>query len=92
VTVTGRFAGMVMMLVGIATFSALAGLIGSALQRRRAEAVAGMTKSDIEEAETSESLDDDPAFRLRRLATLRDEGLITPDEYDARRSAVVAEL
>jgi voltage-gated potassium channel len=92
VTVAGRFAGIVMMLVGIATFSALAGLIGTALQRRRAEAVAGMTQSDIEEAEVSESLDDDPAFRLRRLATLRDEGLITPDEYDARRAAVVAEL
>jgi voltage-gated potassium channel len=92
VTVAGRLAGIVMMLVGIATFSALAGLIGSALQRRRAEIAAGMTEADIEEGDSVGMESGDPAVRLRRLATLRDEGLITPDEYDARRSAVVAEL
>jgi hypothetical protein len=92
VTVAGRLAGIVMMLVGIATFSALAGLIGSALQRRRAEIAAGMTEADIEEGDSVGMASGDPAVRLRRLATLRDEGLITPDEYDARRSAVVAEL
>jgi voltage-gated potassium channel Kch len=95
VTVAGRVAGVVMMLVGIATFSALAGLIGSALQRRRAEIAAGMTEADIEEADEaggSGSAPADPAYRLRRLATLRDEGLITSEEYDTRRAAVVSEL
>jgi voltage-gated potassium channel len=98
VTVAGRLSGIVMMLVGIATFSALAGLIGSALQRRRAEIAGGMTEADIDEADAAADaggtgeLSGDASFRLRRLATLRDEGLITTEEYDARRSAVVAEL
>jgi voltage-gated potassium channel len=91
-TAAGRAAGVVMMIVGIATFSALAGLIGSALQRRRAEIAAGMTTEDIEEGDEASTGPRDPAFRLRRLATLRDEGLITSEEYDARRSAVVGEL
>ena len=91
-TIAGRFAGIVMMLVGIATFSALAGLIGSALQRRRAELAAGLTPDDISAAEDEGTTAEDPAFRLRRLAHLRDEGLITGEEFDARREAVVADL
>jgi voltage-gated potassium channel len=91
-TAAGRAAGVVMMIVGIATFSALAGLIGSALQRRRAEIAAGMTADDIEDATDAETGPRDPAFRLRRLTTLRDEGLITGEEYDARRAAVMADL
>jgi hypothetical protein len=91
-TTAGRLAGIVMMMVGIATFSALAGLIGSALQRRRAEIAAGLTADDVAEAETAGTISSDPAFRLRRLATLRDEGLITVEEYDSRRAMVVADL
>ena len=34
----------------------------------------------------------DTRVRLLRLTALRDEGLITPDEHDARRSAILAEL
>jgi hypothetical protein len=34
----------------------------------------------------------DARVRLHRLAALRDEGLITPDEYEARRSAILAAL
>lgn len=89
-TAAGRLAGVVMMLAGIATFSALAGLIGSALQRRRAELAAGMSPEDIEE--DVEAGGGDPTFRLRRLGSLRDEGLITPEEYEQRRTAVLAEL
>jgi voltage-gated potassium channel len=92
VTVAGRVAGIVMMLVGIATFSALAGLIGSALQRRRAEITAGMPAEDLAEAEAEGTVVSDPAYRLRRLTTLRDEGLITAEEYDVKRSAVLADL
>jgi len=89
-TEAGRTVGVVVMLVGIGTFSALAGLIGSALQRRRAEIAAGMSPADInEEAERGPS---DPTFRLRRLDTLRGEGLITDEEYATRRAAVVSEL
>jgi voltage-gated potassium channel len=89
-TTAGRLAGIVMMLAGIATFSALAGLIGSALQRRRAELVSGMTEEDIEDDEADTG--GDPAFRLRRLDTLKQEGLISAEEYDTRRSAVVSQL
>jgi voltage-gated potassium channel len=89
-TAAGRVAGIVMMLVGIATFSALAGLIGSALQRRRAEIAAGVTPD--EPGETPADAGHDPAHRLRRLETLRQEGLISVEEYDAKRSAVVADL
>jgi voltage-gated potassium channel len=91
-TAAGRAAGVVMMLVGIATFSALAGLIGSALQRRRAELKAGLTADDISDAEEAGTTTDDPAFRLRRLVRLRDEGLITSEEYETQRAAVVADL
>ena len=89
-TEAGRTVGVVVMLVGIGTFSALAGLIGSALQRRRAEIAAGMSPADI--SEETEGGSTDPTFRLRRLDTLRGEGLITDDEYAARRAAVVSEL
>lgn len=89
-TEAGRTVGVVVMLVGIGTFSALAGLIGSALQRRRAEIAAGMSAEDIKEEE--EHGPSDPTFRLRRLDTLRGEGLITDEEYAARRAAVVSEL
>lgn len=91
-TPAGRAAGVVMMLVGIATFSALAGLIGSALQRRRADIAAGLTADDMAAAEDAGTTTDDPAFRLRRLTTLRDEGLISGEEYETRRAAVVADL
>ena len=89
-TTAGRLAGIVMMLAGIATFSALAGLIGSALQRRRAELASGMTQQDL--ADEDEIGGTDPAFRLRRLVTMRDEGLITVEEYDRIRAAALSEL
>jgi len=90
VTLAGRMAGIVMMLAGIATFSALAGLIGSALQRRRAELARAGTP---EEDDGQSALDTaDPAVRLRRLEALRGEGLITTEEYDAKRAVVMAEL
>ena len=90
VTPAGRLAGIVMMLVGIATFSALAGLVGAALQRRRAEARA--TAADAGKDATAETGKSDPADRLRRLGALREEGLITAEEYDAKRTAVLADL
>lgn len=34
----------------------------------------------------------DPAAALEALASLRDRGLITPDEYDAKRAEVLARL
>lgn len=90
VTLAGRAAGMVMMLAGIATFSALAGLIGSALQRRRAEvAQAGTPQEDADPTVLDSA---DPAVRLRRLEALRGEGLITTEEYDAKRAIVMTEL
>jgi voltage-gated potassium channel len=92
VTVAGRLAGIVMMLVGIATFSALAGLIGSALQRRRAEIAAGGTADDLAEVGAEGTSGSDPAARLRRLTTLKDEGLITTEEYEAKRATVLADL
>jgi len=86
----GRTVGLVVMLVGIGSFSALAGLIGSSLQRRRAELAAGMSADEIkDEADQGPS---SPTFRLRRLETLRGEGLITDEEYATRRAAVVSEL
>jgi voltage-gated potassium channel Kch len=89
-TEAGRTVGVVVMLVGIGSFSALAGLIGSSLQRRRIELAAGMTQADIKDEE--EQGGSDPTFRLRRLDTLRGEGLITDEEYATRRAAVVSEL
>jgi voltage-gated potassium channel len=89
-TSAGRTVGLVVMLVGIGSFSALAGLIGSSLQRRRAELAAGMSANDIKnEADEGPA---SPSFRLRRLDSLRGEGLITDEEYAARRAAVVSEL
>ena len=91
VTTAGRVAGMVMMVAGIATFSALAGTMANALQKRRQEATAaGEPAADASSAVPDP--DTDPAARLRRLEQLRTEGLITADEYDARRAAIVAEL
>jgi voltage-gated potassium channel Kch len=90
VTVAGRMAGIVMMLAGIATFSALAGLIGSALQRRRAELAQAGTPEEGDDPSVLDTAD--PAVRLRRLETLRGEGLITTEEYDAKRATVMAEL
>lgn len=90
VTIAGRVAGIVMMLVGIATFSALAGLIGSALQRQRADALARAQDGHGSQPESADG--SDPALRLRRLETLRGEGLITPEEYDAKRAIVMADL
>jgi voltage-gated potassium channel len=94
VTAAGRLAGIVMMLVGIATFSALAGLIGSALQRRRAEMATGMTASDPDGAVVggAASAALDPADRLRRLDELRQAELITTEEYDRKRAEVLAAL
>jgi voltage-gated potassium channel len=89
-TIAGRVAGIVMMMVGIATFSALAGLIGSALQRRRAE-IGAMGGDDGSAADDGRA-PSDPAARLRRLESLRGEGLITTEEYDAKRATVMAEL
>lgn len=89
-TEAGRTVGMVVMLVGIGSFSGLAGLIGSALQRRRTELASGMSPEEIKEEE--ERGPSDPTFRLRRLDTLRGEGLITDEEYAARRAAVVSDL
>ena len=91
-TAAGRIAGIVMMIVGIATFSALAGLIGSALQRRRAQASAGLTDEDVAAAEAEGTMADDPTFRLRRLETLHGEGLITEEEYTAKRAEVLGAL
>jgi voltage-gated potassium channel Kch len=100
VTGAGRVAGIIMMVVGIATFSALAGTMASALQRRREEALAGTNGDEDEESERDEGTEGrgqpaavaDPAVRLRRLEQLRAEGLITAEEYDAKRAATVAEL
>ena len=92
VTAAGRLAGIVMMLVGIATFSALAGLIGSALQRRRAQLAAEVAGEDPADAERSDQPASDPSVRLKRLGALRDEGLITVEEYDAKRAAVLVDL
>ena len=36
--------------------------------------------------------DEDHAAALRKLAALRDEGLITPEEYESKRAEVVARL
>jgi hypothetical protein len=35
---------------------------------------------------------DDPAARLRRLASLRDEGILTDDEFAAKKADIVADL
>lgn len=90
VTAPGRFTGVVMMLVGIATFSALAGMMASALQKRRQE-VAGTTEAEGQ-AESAQPVVVDPGLRLRRLEELRSEGLITSDEFDTKRAAVLSEL
>jgi voltage-gated potassium channel len=89
-TTAGRSVGLVVMLVGIGTFSALAGLIGSSLQRRRAQIASGMSPDEIKEE--GEGGTSDPTSRLRRLETLRGEGLITDEEYATKRAAVVADL
>jgi hypothetical protein len=89
-TSAGRIVGLVVMLVGIGTFSALAGLIGSSLQRRRAQLASGMNPDEIKEEEKGGT--SDPTWRLRRLETLRGEGLITDEEYATKRAAVVADL
>jgi voltage-gated potassium channel len=89
-TSAGRIVGLVVMLVGIGTFSALAGLIGSSLQRRRAQLASGMNPDEIKEEEKEGT--SDPKWRLRRLETLRGEGLITDEEYATKRAAVVADL
>ena len=89
-TQAGRLVGVVVMLVGIGSFSALAGLIGSSLQRRRAQIASGMSPGEITEEE--EGGTSDPTWRLRRLETLRGEGLITDEEYATKRAAVVADL
>jgi voltage-gated potassium channel Kch len=102
VTAAGRAAGIVMMIAGIATFSALAGTMSSSLQRRREEIVATQKRAAAEDPVTGEAAADgstadaadaaDPADRLRRLAALRAEGLITDEEHDAKRTAILAEL
>jgi len=91
-TLAGRMAGIVMMVVGIATFSALAGTIGSLLQRRRRDMADGSEDDGADDGQSSDSTGGDPASRLRRLDQLRNEGLITPEEYDAKRAAVLAGL
>ena len=40
----------------------------------------------------SAATDADPAERLRRLESLLDEGLISAEEYEEKRSAILAEL
>jgi voltage-gated potassium channel Kch len=89
-TSAGRIVGLVVMLVGIGTFSALAGLIGSSLQRRRAQLASGMNPDEIKEEEKEGT--SDPTWRLRRLESLHGEGLITDEEYATKRAAVVADL
>ncbi len=89
-TSAGRTVGLVVMLAGIGTFSALAGLIGSSLQRRRAQIASGMNPDEIRDEEKQGT--SDPTSRLRRLETLRGEGLITEEEYATKRAAVVADL
>jgi len=89
VTTAGRIAAIVMMVVGIATFSALAGTVASALQRRRHEPSTG-PEGKREHPGASGAVD--PGDRLRRLEQLRTDGLITTEEYDDKRAAVLASL
>lgn len=88
VTAPGRVAGIVMMIVGIATFSALAGTAASALQRLRQEKGRGPNERDRESGGAAV----DPVDRLRRLEQLRTDRLITTEEYDDKRAAVLASL
>ena len=76
VTPEGRIAATVLMVLGIALFSAITATMVSALSASDAEERAGAT----------------PADRLRSLEALHREGLITADEYSAKRTELVDRL
>ena len=77
VTVEGKIAATVLMVLGIGLFSVITATVVAALSGR----------TDDDDLPV-----DDPAHRLRRLDALRAEGLITADEYAERRRAVVEGL
>jgi voltage-gated potassium channel len=73
ITVDGRIAASVLMVLGIGLFSVITATMASALTQ-----------------DSAPSTDD--GARLRRLASLRNEGLLTEGEYAAKRAEVVASL
>lgn len=76
VTGEGRIAATVLMILGIGLFSAITATMVSAFASGGPD----------------DEADADPAEQLRRLEALRAEGLITGDEYTAKRTQVVERL
>lgn len=77
VTVEGRVAASILMLLGIGLFGVITATVTSVL---------------IASRDSSEAAPDDPVARLRELAALRDEGIVTADEFEASKAALLARL
>lgn len=73
VTGEGRVAATVLMVLGIGLFSVITATMTSALLGSRSDGAAGTTPDD----------------RLRRLDSLRADGLLTDSEYTAKREEVI---
>ena len=70
---------------------ALVGLFLALAIRSGVRLVRNETASIVGEANTSEG-DPDAARRLRNLASLRDQGLVSNDEYEAKRLEILTEV
>jgi voltage-gated potassium channel len=76
VTPEGRLAASALMLLGIGLLGAITATITSYLVATQHGSAAGAN----------------PADRLRDLAALRDEGVITADDFDAKKADLLRDL
>jgi len=99
----GMIVGTVFVLIGLAVvipnvgaFGVFWTLIAVAITGMNAfnyfskEGIASM-EMDIDSSEVSMSSSDDFAARLRKLTQLRDDGLITEDEFQQKRREILGE-
>jgi len=77
VTPEGRLAGGALMIVGITLFAAITGTITSFL---------------VTEEASEQAVRDDIPNTLRGLASLRDDGIITAAEFDAKKAELLARI
>ncbi len=101
-SVLGVLAGLLFGLLGVVMVIPIFGLFGviwtlfalgmAAFYAYNLMSASGSSLLEVDVSPTSpDSASLDPEARLRRLDRMRDEGLITADEYTAKRAAILAE-
>jgi voltage-gated potassium channel Kch len=81
ITTTGRFAGVIIMVMGIAVLGVLAGSLASFFR----------LQPDDEDGPSPDTVAPPlVADEIGRLAELRDDGVLSPAEFEARKARLLA--